>query len=172
MPGGRYHILTRTALLLALTLLFQSLRLIIPLPVLMSTFLIGTLVNACLLIAAEMIGLRAALFISVMAPVVAYMQQLLPLPVFILPVLAGNAVYVVLFLAIFHWRRRWLAILIAGFGKTAVLYGFFSWMLTWIAVPGPMASGLLFIMSWPQLATAVAGGVLAGIIVRRVGSRI
>ena len=171
MPGGRYHILTRTALLLALTLLFQSLRLTIPLPVLMSTFLIGTLVNACLLIAAETIGLRAALFISVMAPVVAYMQQLLPLPIFILPVLAGNAVYVVLFLAIFRWRR-WLAILTAGFGKTAVLYGFFSWMLTWIAVPGPMAAGLLFVMSWPQLGTAIAGGFLAGVIVQRVGSRI
>ena len=171
MAGARYHILTRTALLLALTLLFQSLRLMIPLPVFMSTFLIGTLVNACLLIAAEAIGLRAALFISVMAPVVAYMQQLLPLPVFILPVLAGNVVYVLLFIAVFHWQR-WLAIVIAGFGKTAVLYGFFAWMLTWVAVPAPMASGLLFVMSWPQLVTTIAGGFLAGIIVRRIGSRV
>ncbi len=169
--NARYHVLTRTALLLALTLLFQSLRLVIPLPVFMSTLLIGTLVNACLLIAAEAIGVRAALAISIMAPIVAYMQQLLPLPVFIIPVLAGNVVYVLLFFAVFRCRR-WLAVIIAGVGKMVILYGCFAWMLTWIAVPAPIASGLLFVMSWPQLVTSIGGGFLAGIVVRRIGSRI
>jgi len=169
--NARYHVLTRTALLLALTLLFQSLRLVIPLPVFMSTLLIGTLVNACLLIAAEAIGVRAALAISIMAPIVAYMQQLLPLPVFIVPVLAGNAAYVLLFLAVFRWRR-WLAVITAGVGKMVILYSCFAWMLTWLAVPAPIASGLLFVMSWPQLVTSICGGFLAGIVVRRIGSRI
>jgi hypothetical protein len=169
MPGSRYHILTRTALLLALTLLFQSLRLVIPLPVLMSTFFIGTMVNACLLIAAEMVGWRSALFISIMAPIVAYMQQLLPIPLFILPVFAGNAIYVILFLTIFR-RGRYPAVLTAGLGKTFVLYGCFYWMLTWIDIPRPVAAGLLFVMSWPQLVTTIAGGLLAAIIVKRVGA--
>lgn len=51
-------VLARGALLLALTLVFQSLRFLIPVPVFLSTFLIGTLVNMCLLVAVEEVGMR------------------------------------------------------------------------------------------------------------------
>ena len=89
--------LTRTGLLLALTLVFQSLRFLIPLPPWMSTFLIGSLVNAALLVALQALGLRSALLIACVTPVVAWLQQLLPLLVFILPVALGNSLYIWLF---------------------------------------------------------------------------
>jgi hypothetical protein len=167
MADTGYRLLTRAALLLALTLLFQSLRFIVPLPVFLSTLLIGTLVNACLLIAAEAIGFRAALMIGVIAPVVAYMQQLLPLPVFVLPVAAGNIIYVTLFLIVLRWNR-WLGIATAAVGKTLLLYSMFAWMLTWVAIPPQLATGLLFVMSWPQLITTVAGGLLATVVVHKI----
>jgi len=79
-------ILTRTALLLALALLFQSIRLLIPIPPLLSTFLIGSLMNSCFLIAAEMAGAGPAIVLVSLVPIVAYFQQVLPLPIFIIPV--------------------------------------------------------------------------------------
>jgi hypothetical protein len=169
MANSSYRLLTRAALLLALTLLFQSLRFVLPLPVFFSTFVIGTLVNACLLIAAETIGLRAALMIGVIAPVVAYLQQLLPLPVFVPPVAVGNIAYVTLFLAVLRWNR-WFGIAIASLGKTLFLYSVFAWMLTWIAIPSQLATGLLFVMSWPQFITTIAGGLLATAVSRRIRS--
>ena len=162
-----YTILTRTALLLALTLVFQSLRFIIPIAVFLSTFLIGSLVNACLLIAVETVGVQPALLIAVIAPTVAYFQQLLPLPIFIIPVALGNAVYIVIFSTGKRWYS-WLRIGIAASSKMVFMYAAFSWLLTLIAIPVKLAIGLMFVMSWPQLVTGVVGGILASIIKKRL----
>jgi hypothetical protein len=163
----RTRLVTRTALLLALTLLFQSLRLFIPLPPFFSTWIIGTLVNACLLITLETTGFFSAAVIAVAAPAVAYLQQLLPLPIFILPVALANLLYVWLFRTALGWRR-WQAIALAALGKTVFLYAAFAWLLSFIHIGAKLAAGLLFVMSWPQLATTVAGGVVATLIVKRL----
>ncbi|WP_371381610.1 hypothetical protein [Sporomusa aerivorans] len=159
--------ITRTALLLALTLIFQSLRFFIPLPPFLSTFIIGSLVNASLLIAAEKAGLWPAAVISLIAPIVAYFQQLLPLPVFIIPVALGNAVYVLLFLLCRQWGSI-ARIAIAAIGKTGILYISFAWLLTFVAIPAKIAAGIMLAMSWPQLITGVMGGILSFLIARRI----
>lgn len=164
---NNYTILTRTALLLALTLAFQSLRFIIPIPVFLSTFLIGSLVNACLLVAVETVGAQPTLLIVLVAPIVAYFQQLLPLPIFIIPVALGNAIYIGIFSIGKKWNS-WLRIGGAALSKMVFMYVTFSWLLTLIAIPVKLAAGLLLVMSWPQLVTGVVGGILAGIINKRL----
>ncbi|WP_371361421.1 hypothetical protein SRRS_28380 [Sporomusa rhizae] len=161
------RILTRTALLLSLTLIFQSLRFFIPVPPFLSTFIIGSLVNASLLIAAEKAGLWPAIIIAAIAPVVAYFQQLLPLPVFIVPVALGNIAYIILFLIALRWSRL-LSIVSATIGKTGLLYGIFAWLLTFVAIPPKLAAGIMLAMSWPQLVTGIFGGILASLAVRRI----
>lgn len=161
------RMLTRTALLLALTLLFQSLRFFIPLPPFLSTFVIGSLVNASLLIAAEKAGLWSALIIAAITPVVAYFQLLLPLPVFILPVALGNAAYICLFLFACRWGRTSGTVL-ATLSKTVLLYAAFTWLLTFIAIPPRLAAGIMLAMSWPQLITGAVGGLLTSLIVKRI----
>jgi hypothetical protein len=164
---SKQTILTRTALLLAVTLIFQSLRFFIPIPPLLSTFLVGSLVNATLLISLNTAGLLPALFLSAIAPLVAYFQQLLLLPIFILPVAAGNMVYVAVFFLV-STRGGMLAAVAAASGKTLLLYFTFSWLLSWVNIPPKIASGLLLVMSWPQLVTALAGAAVAAIISRRL----
>jgi len=163
----RYTILTRTALLLTLTLVFQSLRFIIPIPVFLSTFLIGSLVNTCLLVAVETVGVRLALIIVIIAPIVACFQQLLPLPIFIIPVVLGNAIYIGVFSIGIRWNS-WLRIGVATISKTVFMYAAFSWLLTLIAISAKLATGLMLVMSWPQLVTGVVGGILASIINKRL----
>ncbi|HWR43759.1 hypothetical protein [Sporomusa sp.] len=164
---SEHKVITRAALLLALTLIFQSLRFFIPLPPFLSTFIIGSLVNATLLIAAEKVGLWPALMIAAIAPMVAYFQQLLPLPVFIVPVALGNAVYISLFLTSLRWGRV-LAVTLGTAGKAGILYGAFVWLLTVIAVPPKLAAGIMLAMSWPQLVTGIFGGIIASLVVRRI----
>lgn len=160
-------ILTRASLLLAFSLLFQSLRFVIPVPPILSVFLIGSLMNACLLIAVEWVGAEAALIISFLAPVVAYFQQLLPLPIFIIPVALGNAIYI----GILLMGRRlqfWLNLSAAAASKAIFMYAAFTWLLNLLAIPAQLAEGLLFIMSWPQFITGMIGGILAGMIKKRL----
>jgi hypothetical protein len=167
---SRPNVLARAALILALTLVFQSLRLVIPVPPFFTTFIIGTLVNACLLIALETAGFGAAAAIAVVAPVVAYLQGLLFLPVFIPPVALANLLYILLF-RVGLARGRGLAIGLSAAGKAAFLFAAFTWLLTLVSVPAPLAAGIMFAMSWPQLVTTVAGGVLATVVSRRLNGR-
>ena len=160
--------ISRTALLLAIAILCQSLRFFLPAPVFLSTFVIGALVNACLLIALQATGLGSALLIACITPVVAYFQQLLPIPVFILPVAVGNSLYVWLYQRLLRIGPVWPAIGGAALGKAAFFYLAFSWLLTLIEIPAPMAAALLFVMGWPQLVTGIMGGLLARMVWRRL----
>ena len=54
---------TRTGLILAVTLILQGLRLVIPIPPQVSMFVVGSLVNACLIVAVLLIGRRAGLVV-------------------------------------------------------------------------------------------------------------
>ncbi|MBP2642816.1 MAG: hypothetical protein H6Q67_703 [Firmicutes bacterium] len=160
-------VLVRTALLLALTLLFQWSRFLLPVPPVFSTIVTGTLVNACLVIAAGSISLYSAAVIGIVAPIVAYFQGLLPLPVFVFPIALANFFYVAILSAV--KRNIWLSISIASVVKAGALYVIFLWLLTWINIDSKVATGILFIMSWPQLFTAAMGAVLATLVVRRAG---
>ena len=153
--------LTRTGLLLALTLVFQSLRFLIPLPPWMSTFLIGSLVNAALLVALQALGMRSALLIACVTPVVAWLQQLLPLPVFILPVALGNSLYIWLFSRLRRAGPEWLAVGSATLGKAAFFFLAFRGLLSMLELPPALSAAILFVMGWPQLVTGLIGGFIA-----------
>ena len=153
--------LTRTGLLLALTLVFQSLRFLIPLPPWMSTFLIGSLVNAALLVALQALGLRSALLIACVTPVVAWLQQLLPLPVFILPVALGNSLYIWLFSRLRRAGPEWWAVGCAALGKAAFFCLAFRGLLSMLELPPALSAAILFVMGWPQLVTGLIGGFIA-----------
>ena len=153
--------LTRTGLLLALTLVFQSLRFLIPLPPWMSTFLIGSLVNAALLVALQALGMRSALLNACVTPVVAWLQQLLPLPVFILPVALGNSLYIWLFSRLRRAGPEWLAVGSAALGKAAFFFLAFRGLLSMLELPPALSAAILFVMGWPQLVTGLIGGFIA-----------
>lgn len=166
-PGRR---ISRTALLLAVAVLCQSLRLIIPMPPIFSTFLIGTLVNACLLIALRTCGLGPTILIAVITPFIAYFQNLLPFPVFVPAVAVGNSTFVALF-ALLERRLPYMATAVfAAAAKASVLFFLFQWMLSWVDLPGAIARGLLFVMGWPQLVTGILGAILARILQRKIQS--
>ena len=66
--------LVRGAMLIALTVVLQSLRLFIPLPPMASMFCIGTLVNMMLAVTVRLAGLKPALLAVVLLPFFAYLH--------------------------------------------------------------------------------------------------
>ena len=74
----------------------QSLRLVLPMPQLLSTFIIGTLVHMMLVLTLQLGGLKTALLLAFLLPLTAYVQGQVLLP-FLIPVIwLGNFIFVLL----------------------------------------------------------------------------
>ena len=147
MTEDKIKFLTRTAVLLAVALVFQMGGLPQPLT--------GPLVNMVLYLAAILIGIWSGIFIGIFTPVIAFVRGILPPPLApMIPFIAlGNGVLVILF-AIIKKKNIYLAIGIASLIKFLILASAVRFL---VAVPDPVAQ----MMTFPQLLTALGGGVLA-----------
>ncbi len=99
MSSQNIRKMVATALLVALTVVFQQLRFVLG-DSIVTTYIIGSLVNLCLIVAATAIGLWGGVAVAVISPVIAFAQGHLPLLQMMPWVMAGNAVLVV-FYAVF-----------------------------------------------------------------------
>ena len=159
--------LVRGALLAALALALQSLRLVLPMPQLLSTFIIGTLVHMMLVLTLQLNGLKTALLLAFLLPLTAYVQGQVLLP-FLIPVIwLGNFIFVLL-VRQFKGRHK-LALCVPPVSKACVML-LAAWAaLSFLALPNPvLRKTVMFAMSVPQLLTAVAGILLAEQVKKRL----
>lgn len=178
MRRTKVRVIAFTGVMLALTILFQSLRLMLPgLAAVniagfnMMQVLIGTLVNLCLLITTWNAGILPGMLLSAMAPVAAFLMGQLPIPHMIAVVAVGNAVLCVV--AWVPFATAWMRFVLTMLGALAK-FGVLSLLVLKLVVPVLLPSALTgdakiasvgtmlsagFV--WPQLLTAVAGGILA-----------
>lgn len=159
--------LTRTAMLLALTVLFQSLRVIIPfMPANISQYIIGSLVNLCLIVAAVTVGIKGGAIIAMLAPIIAFLQGFTPFLVLVIPIALGNLVLVIIVALLFN-ANIFLALIIGAVAKFVTMYlGVVRIALPFFlpSVPPKVQAVLSIQFSWPQLLTASIGGALALIV--------
>lgn len=154
--------LVRGAMLIALTVVLQSLRLFIPLPPMASMFFIGTLVNMMLAVTVRLAGLKTALLAVVLLPFFAYLQGQLPIPLLIPVVTGGNAVFVL----ICHWAWH-RGLMLAPLAKTICMFTSNLVLLKVLALPEKMVFAIGFMMGWPQMVTGICGILLARLITKR-----
>lgn len=159
--------LVRGALLVALALALQSLRLVLPMPQLLSTFIIGTLVHMMLVLTLQLSGLKTALLLAFLLPLTAYVRGQVLLP-FLIPVIwLGNFIFVLLVRQFKDSRK--LSLSIPPLAKACVML-LAAWAaLSFLALPNPaLRKTVMFAMSVPQLLTAVAGILLAEQVKKRL----
>lgn len=158
--------ITRTALMLALTIVFQVIGRYIPLGP-NSNFIVGPLVNACLLITASLVGIFGASFIAIAAPFGALLTgATVPLP-FVPFVALGNLVLVVAFYFICK-KNFTVGVITAAVVKFLTLYASIIVFTNMAKIPAKKASAMIFTFGWPQLVTALTGGVIAFIVIKLV----
>ncbi len=166
MNDRMLYTITRTGLLLAATLLLQGIRLVLPIPPQVSMFLIGSLVNACLVLAVLKIGWKSGLIVACITPVFAWLEGMLPFLPFIVPVAVGNSAFIG---AVYRLRAYALRGLYgAAVCKMIVLYGAFYLLFGCVEFPTAVRHMILISMSWPQLVTGVLGGTIAYRIAGRI----
>lgn len=159
--------LTRTAILLALLLVLQFATK--PL----GQFVTGSCVNLVLAVAALCVGLWSGLLIAVVSPFLAFMLQIAPMPITLVPgVAVGNAV-LVLVLALAAkalLKKSGSRAVIGRYGlaagaavvKFAVLWLVITRLLIPLAgLPEQKAAALTATFTWPQLITALIGSLIA-----------
>ncbi len=121
----------------------------------------GTFVNAALFATTALLGPTAAISLGLIPSIIAFASGTLPAPLApMIPfIMLGNTILVV----VFHYARRKNAafgIGLAAILKFMLLYGTAYFWISKI-LPAKIAPAILAMMSWPQLFTALAGGLTA-----------
>lgn len=148
----------KLAMFLAIALLFQGIRLMIPMiPGTVNMFLIGSLLNTVMVLGIWCTGSRWAGMIGILLPLGAFVQGQLPVVLMIPVVAAGNAIYILL---AGKWQDSGL-VYVSSFVKAAVLYAGTLAAVRILDLPAPVSAMLLFMMSWPQIVTGTIGILLA-----------
>lgn len=133
-------------------------------------WLTGPLVNALILLTVEWVGVKQAILVGMVTPLGAAVSGILPLPLMtMIPFIAlGNATLASVYDAL-RARNRWLALGAAAALKFAVLAIAVTWLVArplTVVIAGQaqivnMPPAIIEMMRWPQLATALAGGLIA-----------
>lgn len=158
--------ITRTAIMIAITLVFQYLGRFIPLGP-NSNFIVGPLVNACLLITAHFVGIGSAAIVSVVTPLFAALTNTSATAPFVLVfspfIAAGNFVFALMYWLLYKKGKTVAAggTAIGAVIKFLLLSQGVKFMLGIKEMPGPAQTALTIMFGWPQLITAVIGGILA-----------
>jgi len=181
MSSQNIRKLVATALLVALAIVFQQLRYVLGGSNIVSTYIVSSLVNLCLIVAATAVGLWSGVAVSVATPLIALLQGHATLPM--VPwIILGNAVLAVLY-ALFalkdktsltlSWPRWAVTGAVAALVKFAVIAFGQSTVLT-------STKGLAFgaalstaaAAQFVQVTTAVIALVLGGMILPMLPKKI
>lgn len=166
--------ITETAVMLALLVGLQALTK----P--MGQLVTGTCVNCVLAVAALYSGMSSGVTVALISPVCAYLLGIAPNFITVLPIMVGNVCYVALLRLICGktgrplWRQG-VGLAAAAAVKFGVLYLLVVKVICGVAADAllgqklgntvllapPMLKMLPATFSWPQLMTALSGGVLA-----------
>lgn len=148
----------KLAMFLAVALVFQSIRLIMPMiPGPVNMFLIGSLLNTVMVLSIWCTDSPWAAVIGILLPLGAFMQGQLPVVLMIPVVALGNAVYILLAGKFKQSKLAYVSPLV----KAVLLYGGTWLVVNTIGMPAPVSSMILFMMSWPQIVTGAIGLFLA-----------
>ena len=149
--------LARGSVLLTMAIVAQEIRLFLPLPPLLSIIVIGTMLNAIMVIAVRYASLTSAIIISAVLPLFAFMQGHVIIPLMIPVIFLGNLVLVLV--CDKFWGKS--IIILAPVLKTVTLYMLSRVLLSMLGLQNKLVDAILLGMGWPQLITAILGIILA-----------
>ena len=149
--------LARGSVLLTMAIVAQEIRLFLPLPPLLSIIVIGTMLNAIMVIAVRYASLTSAIIISAVLPLFAFMQGHVIIPLMIPVIFLGN--FVLVLVCDKFWGKG--IIIIAPVLKTVSLYMLSRALFSMLGLQNKVVDAILLGMGWPQLITAILGIILA-----------
>lgn len=171
--------ITETAVMLALLVCLQWVGSMVP-DQMTKQLITGTFVNCVLAVTVLMVGISSGLVVALISPICAFLFGIAPNFITVLPIMMGNSCYVALLFLIvgeakkFGWRQP-VGLAVAALVKFGVLYLLVVKLICGVAsdallgkkigevvvLAPPMLKMLPTMFAWPQLVTAITGGILA-----------
>ena len=130
-------------------------------PLLGSQLVSGPLVNALLFIAVYFLDLKSAILVALVPSLAALSIGLLPavLAPAIPFIMLGNVILVIAFYYLKD-RNYWLGVAGASFFKYIFIYSGSALVIN-LFLKGAVAAPIALMLGWPQLLSALSGGVIA-----------
>lgn len=129
-------------------------------------FITGPVINALLLIASVLLSPVEAMFLGLIPSTVALSRGLLPvaLAAMVPFIMISNSLYIVLFQRLYK-KTIVGAVVLASLVKFLFLFTLSNKILASL-LPASFISKVTAMMSWPQLATALVGGLIAYLLLK------
>jgi thiamine transporter ThiT len=126
----------------------------------------GSIVNAVLFVSTVLLGVEAGILIGLIPSVISLSVGLLPaiLAPMIPFIILGNAILVVIF-SYFKEKNYWLGMFLGSALKFLFLFNASSIVIN-LLLKKEIAGRVAAMMSWPQLFTALSGGLIAYFVLR------
>ncbi|MEA3453103.1 MAG: iron hydrogenase [Patescibacteria group bacterium] len=128
----------------------------------------GPIVNATLFISTIFLGIRAGILISLLPSIIALSTGILPLALApMIPFIMMGNIILVLSFDFLRGKNYWLRIFTASALKFIFLFSSSSILVNLITKTA-IANRVAIIMSWPQFLTAIAGGIIAYLVSKKI----
>ncbi|MBU2545416.1 iron hydrogenase [Patescibacteria group bacterium] len=135
-------------------------------PLLKQQFVTGSIVNALLFLSTTYLGITAGLLISFLPSIFSLFTGLLPLPLIpMIPfIIVSNAILVLSF-NFLRKKSFGFSIVLASLLKFLFLFGTSSFIINFF-IKQNLPEKIIMMMAWPQLITALMGGLITFIILK------
>jgi hypothetical protein len=144
-----------------------------PLAGIHSQWITGPIVNMALILTVSLLGVREALLIGLLPSVIALSIGLLPVALApMIPFIIISNTVLVLTINWFknHKSNYWVSLLI-GSGLKFLFLFLASNLIIGLLLSKPLAQKVAVMMSWPQFFTALIGGILSWIIIKKLKNK-
>jgi len=137
-------------------------------PFFLQQSIVGSIVNAILFISVVLLGSRNAILVGILPSLVSLSVGLLPVVLApMIPFIMVSNVLLILTFDFFRTKNYWLGIVVASILKFAFLLGSSSIVIN-LLLNKAVVSQVAMMLSWPQLFTAITGGLIAFLFLRAV----
>ncbi len=130
-------------------------------PLFKNQIITGSIVNATLFMSVMVLGLKPAIILGVIPSIIAlFIGILSPILISIIPyIMLSNAIMVSVFYLL-KKENYWLSIIVSSFFKFLFLFTISNFVIKLI-IKEEIAKSIAITMSYPQLITALTGGLIA-----------
>ena len=126
----------------------------------------GPIVNATLFLAVIFVGTQNAILVGLIPSLIALSVGLLPTPLApMIPFIMLSNTILILAFGYLRKKNFWLGMITASAIKFIFLYSS-SFIVVNLIAKKPIATKVAAMLSWPQLLTALAGGIITWIILK------
>jgi len=135
-------------------------------PLLKQQLITGSIVNALLFLSTIYLGITAGLLISFLPSIFSIFTGLLPIPLIpMIPFIIISNMILVLSFNFLRKRNLEFSIILASLIKFVFLFATSSFIINFF-IKGSLPKKIVIMMAWPQLITALLGGLVVFIILK------